>query len=162
MAKGKGARTDQPHIVNRRARHDYTIEETLEVGVRLTGSEVKSVRDGKVSLAEGYVRASESPPSLTLHNAHIAEYPPAGARQHDPTRTRALLAHKREILKLARQSAQKGVTIVPLRMYFKNGRAKLEIGVGRGKAHQDKRQDLKKREAQRDIDRALSRKMQAG
>ncbi len=149
----------QPVIENRRARHDYLIEETLECGIRLTGTEVKSVRDGQVSLAEGYVRAVEEPPSLTLLGAHIAEYAPAGAhRQHDPARPRALLAHRREIRKLAEQTRSRGVTIVPLKMYFAKGRAKLLIGVGRGRKQQDRRETLAKRQADRDIRRALSRR----
>lgn len=144
---------------NRRARHDYHIEETLECGIRLTGTEVKSVRNGQVSLAEGYVRATENPPALTLHGVHIAEYAPAGeARQHDPGRVRALLAHKREIRKLAARTRSKGVTIVPLKMYFTNGRAKLLVGVGRGKRKSDKRQDIATRETQRDMERAMGTK----
>ena len=156
MARRPHAKHDPPTILNRKARHDYLIEETLEVGVVLVGSEVKSARDGGVSLAEGYVRADENPPGLTLHGVHIREYPPAAGRQHDPTRTRRLLAHKREILRLARASRVKGVTIVPLRMYFTRGRAKLEIAIARGKRRGDKRETIEKREAQRDIDRAMS------
>lgn len=148
-----------PEIVNRRARHDYHIDDTLEVGVILQGSEVKSLRDGKVSLNEGYVRVEETRPGLFLHNVQIEEYPPAaGSGQHAPRRVRTLLAHKREALKLARATSQKGFTIVPLKLYFKNGRAKILIGVARGKASYDKREDAKKREARRDIDRAMSRK----
>ena len=146
-----------PVIENRKARHDYQIEETLECGIKLTGIEIKSIRDGQVSLAEGYVRASEQPLGLTLHGAHVNEYPPAGsARQHDPIRVRRLLAHKREIRKLATQTRAKGVTLVPLKIYFVRGKAKLLIGVGMGRKHQDKRQDMARREAQRDIDRAMS------
>lgn len=148
-----------PEIVNRRARHEYHIDDTLEVGVVLQGSEVKSLRDGKASLAEGYVRAEESPPGLYLHGVQIDEYPPAaGSGQHAPRRVRTLLAHKREAMKLARASAQKGFTIVPLRLYFKNGRAKILIGLARGKAAFDKREDARKREAKRDIDREMSRR----
>ena len=148
-----------PKIENRRARHDYFIEETLECGIKLKGTEVKSARDGQVSLAEGYVRATESPPALKLHGVHIAEYPPAGEeRQHDPGRARVLLAHRREIRKLAERTRSKGVTIVPLKMYFTNGRAKILIGVARGKRRRDKREDLVRRETQRDIDRAMKRR----
>ncbi|MCB9838871.1 MAG: SsrA-binding protein SmpB [Phycisphaeraceae bacterium] len=156
MASRKKHIANEPEIVNRKARHDYTIEETLEVGIRLAGTEVKAVRAGRISLNEAYVRAESTPPSLTLHAAHIGEYAPAGANQHPAVRQRELLAHKREIADLARLSAVKGVTIVPLKLYFKNGYAKLLIGVGRGKGRSDKREDLKKREAQRDIDRAMS------
>jgi SsrA-binding protein len=142
-----------------RARHDYVIEETLECGIKLVGTEVKSVRNGQVSLAEGYVRATENPLSLTLVAVHIAEYPPAGEhRQHEPTRSRALLASKREIKKLATRTRERGLTLVPLKMYFVNGRAKLLVGVGRGKRRADKRQDISKRDARREIDRAMSKK----
>lgn len=158
MAKPKSANPNEPVIENRKARHDYFIEETLEVGLKLRGSEVKSVRAGQVSLAEGYVKAEEEPPSLTLYGVHIAEYAPAGAAyQHNPGAARTLLAHKREIRKLAQAVRAKGATIVPLKIYFVRGRAKLLIGLGVGKQRGDKRQDIKKREAKREIDRAMSR-----
>lgn len=158
MAKGR-KKSPEPEVVNRRARHEYFIEDTLEVGVALVGSEVKSIREGKCSLAEGYVRAQLEPLRLDLHGVHIHEYPPAAGHNHIPTRSRRLLAHKREIAKLARLSAQKGVTIVPLRMYFKDGWVKLEIGTARGKSHSDKRETLKERDAQRDIHRAMSKRV---
>ncbi len=149
----------EPTIENRRARHEFFIEDTLECGIRLLGTEVKSVRDGKVSLGEGYVQATADPPALVLHGVHIAEYPPAGEhRQHDPIRPRALLAHRREIRKLAQRAQAKGYTLVPLKLYFTRGRAKLLVGVGRGKKLHDKREDLAKRQARREIDRAMSRK----
>lgn len=125
----------------------------------LIGSEVKSVRDGQASLAEGYVRAEESPLRLTLIGAHIAEYPPATAHNHKPTRPRRLLAHKREMEKLVMESAGKGVTLVPLKMYFKDGRIKLQVAVARGKRRSDKREDLRKREDERDIQRAMSKRI---
>jgi SsrA-binding protein len=156
MAKRKS--THSPTIENRKARHDYHIEDTLETGIILHGTEVKSVRDGKVSLAEGYVRVQEEPPALFLHAVNIAVYPPAGPIQHIPTRTRKLLAHKREIARLARQVAQKGVTLVPLKMYFKGGYAKLLIGIARGKGKSDKRQAIAEREVKRDLARAMSRR----
>ncbi len=155
----KTRRTHEPTIENRRARHDYFIEDTLEVGLKLTGTEVKSLRAGQVSIAEGYVRAEENPPSLMLHSAHFAEYPPAGAaRQHDPIRVRTLLAHAKEIRKLADRTRQKGTTLVPLKIYFLRGRAKLLIGIARGKRHEDKRQDMIRKEAQREMDRAMSKR----
>jgi SsrA-binding protein len=158
MAPPSGRKTREPTVENRRARHNFFIEETLECGISLTGTEVKSVRNGQVSLAEGYVRATDSPIALTLHGVHIAEYAPAGEqRQHDPHRLRALLAHRREIKKLAERTRSKGVTLVPLKMYFVNGRAKLLIGLARGKRQRDKRADLATRQAQRDIDRAMTR-----
>lgn len=156
----KRKKSQQPkRIENRRARFDYEILDTLEVGLALMGSEVKSVRDGRVSLAEGYVTASESPPALELHGVNIAIYPPAGANQHTPTRLRRLLAHKREIIRLARDSQEKGITIVPLSMYFKNGVAKLQIGLGKGRGKSDKRHAIAEREHRREIDRAMSRKI---
>lgn len=159
MAKRK-QKSNTPTIENRRARHDYFISETLEVGIVLMGSEVKSLRDGKASLAEGYVRASEDPLELTLHSVNIAEYPPAGAHQHTPTRVRTLLAHKKEIARLAKASARKGMTIVPLKLYFNDhGFAKLLIGVAEGKGREDKRQSIAKREMERDIARAMSKRM---
>lgn len=148
----------QPTIRNRRARHDYIISETLECGVRLLGTEVKAIRLGRVSLQEGYVRANESPLELNLHSVHIGEYPPAGPEQHEPVRVRRLLAHKREIARLAQETRQKGVTLIPLQMYFKNGRVKLQVGVARGKRKADKRQALAEKQARKDIDRALSRR----
>ncbi len=159
MAKSgkEKSKTNEPTIENRRARHDYFIEDTLECGIKLTGTEIKSVRAGQMSLAEGYVRATEAPLALTLHSAHIAEYPPAGeAHQHAPTRTRVLLANKREIHKLATKSREKGFTLVPLKVYFVRGRAKLLVGLGKGKGRTDKRQDIAKRETRREIDRAMS------
>ena len=159
MASRAKSRVAEPTIENRKARHRFHILETLECGLKLTGTEIKSVRDGKVSLGEGYVRAEEHPLRLTLHGVHIGEYPPAGpARQHDPIRTRILLAHRREIAKLADKTREKGTTLVPLKLYFLRGRAKLLIGLARGKRMADKRQDLAKKEAQRDIERAMSRK----
>jgi SsrA-binding protein len=152
-------RPNEPLIENRQARHDYAIEETLECGMELKGTEIKSVRAGKVSLAEGYVSAREEPVELLLHSVHIAEYPPAGkAVQHEPVRVRKLLAHKKEIRKLAVQMQQKGMTLVPLKIYFKNGRAKLLIGLGTGRKAADKRQAIAKREMQRDMDRAMHRR----
>ncbi len=143
---------------NRKARFDYHIEETLECGIVLSGSEVKSVRGSQVSLGEGYVHFDPKTNLLTLLNVNIGEYAPAGALGHRPKRARALLAHKREILRLAKKVEVKGMTIVPLKMYFKDGWAKVLIGVARGKDKADKRDTIAKREAQRDIDRALSKK----
>ncbi len=148
-----------PTIKNRKAHHDYEILETLECGIALLGSEVKSVRNGKVSLVEGYVRVQASPPALFLHSVNIAEYGPAGPVAHEPTRTRTLLAHKREIDKLLRQVDQKGVTLIPLKMYFVNGYAKLLIGLGRGRRAHDKRQAISERENRRDLERAMSKRM---
>lgn len=152
--------THEPVIENRRSRFDYAIEDTLECGMKLLGTEVKSLRDGQASLAEGWIKAVAEPPRLTLHGVHVAEYPNASsAHQHDPVRVRTLLANKREIVKLAAAAAESGVTLVPLKIYFKNGFAKLLVGIGRGKRRADKRQDLRKREAKREIDRAMSKRV---
>lgn len=153
--RGRGAAA--PTIENRRARHDYVIDETLECGIKLLGTEVKSIRAGRVSLAEGFARASEMPLELTLHGVHIAEYPPAGVRQHDPTRMRPLLAKAREIRTLARRGRERGTTLVPLKLYFVRGRVKVLLGLARGRRRADKRQKIDERQARREIDRAMSR-----
>ncbi|MDP6987361.1 MAG: SsrA-binding protein SmpB [Phycisphaerales bacterium] len=146
--------TNQPLIRNRRARHDYLITETIECGINLLGTEVKSLRRGQASLQEGYVRAELDPPRLTLYSVHIAEYPNASsAHQHDPIRPRRLLAHKREIRKLAKATSAKGVTLVPLEIHWVNGRAKLLVGLGTGKRAYDKRQALKAKAHKRDMER---------
>lgn len=154
----KSQQTDERVIENRKARYDYFIEDTLECGIVLQGSEVKAVRAGEVSLAEGYVMARAEPPDLTLINVNIGEYAPSAHLGHKPKRARMLLAHKREIVKLANQMAVKGYTLVPLKLYFKNGFAKVQVGVAKGKQAHDKRQSIGKREMQRDIDRAMSRR----
>jgi len=149
----------EPVVENRKARHDYAIAETLECGVVLVGTEVKSLRAGQASLAEGWVRAVVEPPELTLLNVNVAEYPPAGAhRQHDPIRPRRLLAHAREIVRLATECRAKGSTLIPLKIYWVKGRAKVLVGVATGKQQHDKRADIARREDRRDMDRALSRR----
>ena len=159
MAK-KSSKSNAPVIENRRARHDYSIQDTIEVGIALVGSEVKSIRAGQASLAEGWIRASERPIKLTLHGVHIAEYQNASVNhQHDPIRTRVLLAHRREIRKLAKYTQSPGRTLVPLKLYFVNGRAKLLVGFATGKQRSDKRQDLAKRTASRETDRAMKRRL---
>jgi SsrA-binding protein len=164
MAKEKAKPGDTLIADNRRARHDYEILETLECGIALQGSEVKSLRDHKVSLQEGYVVAKSNPPRLLLHSVNIAEYGPAGPAtshaQHALTRTRVLLAKRREILKLAEKMESKGMTIVPLKMYFSDrGWVKVLIGLGRGRAKHDKRDAIAKREMKREMDRATTRRM---
>jgi len=161
--KPSKSRDDEPVIENRKARFHYHIGETLEVGIILRGTEVKSVRDGKVSLAEGYVRVQHEPPRLFLHSVNIDHYAPAGPltgkKQHALARTRELLAHTREIRKLSKAVDVKGMTIVPLKLYFKNGYAKLLIGVAQGKTQSDKRQTIAKRETDREISRAVSKRL---
>jgi len=139
---------------NPRAYHDYFIEETVEAGIVLTGSEIKSVRAGRVSLREGY--ASIEGGELWLHNAHIAAYKQSGMFGHDPTRSRKLLLHRREINYFGKKAEQRGYTLLPLKMYIVGRRTKVELGLGKGKKLYDKREAIAAREAQREIDRALS------
>jgi SsrA-binding protein len=138
---------------NRKARHDYHILDTHEAGIALTGSEVKSVRAGRVSLREGYVAVRDG--ELWLVNCHIAAYDPASRENHEPRRDRKLLMHRRQIDRLARDVQDPGHTIVPLRMYFKKGWAKVEIALVRGKRQYDKRQVIAEREAERKIRRTI-------
>ncbi len=142
--------------VNRKAQYDYQIMRTLEAGLSLVGTEIKSIRDGRVSIREAYVRPDGG--EMWLVGAHVAHYPPAGSANHDPTRRRRLLLHRRQIDELGRAVDSEGVTIVPLRLYLKGGRAKLEIAVARGKKHYDKRAAIAKRDADRQIERALRRR----
>ncbi|HEY8493175.1 MAG TPA: SsrA-binding protein SmpB [Myxococcota bacterium] len=141
---------------NRRARHDYEILDTIETGIVLVGPEVKSLRQGKASLAEAYavVRGGE----LWLVNAHVSPYEQAGRENPDPRRDRKLLAHRSEIARLAGQVAERGLTLVPLALYFKNGRAKVELALARGKRRHDKRDAIREREQEREIERALRRR----
>jgi SsrA-binding protein len=139
-------------VVNRRARHDYHVEETIEAGLVLTGSEVKSLRSGKAQLKDSYGRISKG--EIWLFNAHISEYGPAAQFGHDPTRARKLLLHKREIERLIGKVKEKGLTLVPLRIYFRRGVAKVELGLGRGKKLYDKRASLRERQVKREMDRA--------
>jgi len=148
MAKDSGI-----SIVNRKAYHDYYIEESLEVGIVLKGSEIKSIREGKVSLRDAYAKPENG--ELWLFNSHIASYDAASYNTHQPTRTRKLLLHKEEIDRLTRKVAQRGLTLVPLKLYIKHGIAKVEIGVGKGKKIYDKREVIVRRETERQIDRAL-------
>ncbi len=141
---------------NRKAWHDYHIEETVEAGIALVGTEVKSLRLGRLSLRDSYAQVKDG--EAFLYNAHISAYDPADRWNHDPLRPRRLLLHKREILRLLQKAEEKGYTLVPLKMYFRRGRAKVEIGVARGKKSYDKRQDLAERDAKRDIARALRNK----
>jgi SsrA-binding protein len=154
----KQKKNDTPTIDNRRARFDYEITDTLECGIVLEGSEVKSIREGKVSLGEGYVRAQVTPPALYLHSVNISPYGPAGLLNHIPTRTRKLLAHKTQVAKMIKAVSVKGYTIVPLQMYFKNGYVKVNIGIGKGRTKGDKRKAIGDREAKRDMDRAMTRR----
>lgn len=140
---------------NRKAFHDYLIVETIEAGIVLTGSEIKSIREGRVNLRDSYARPLNG--ELWLIGAHIARYDAASYQNHDPHRDRKLLLHREQIAELASQARVKGFTIVPLKMYLKKGRAKLEIGLGRGKKQYDKREAIAKREAEREIEGNIKR-----
>jgi len=141
---------------NRKARHNYHVLDTLECGIALVGSEVKSLRGGQLSLDEAYGRVEDG--EVWLVGANIAEYAYSHALNHVPKRRRKLLLHRREVKKFAGQAYEKGLTLVPLKMYFKAGRAKVLLGICRGKQSHDKRDSLKKRDAQRDIDRAMRKR----
>jgi SsrA-binding protein len=138
---------------NRKAHHDYTIMETIEVGIVLTGSEIKSIRTGEVSMSDAYVRPDHG--ELWLYNAYIARYNAASYLGHEPTRNRKLLLHRKQIRELASQVKEKGFTLVPLRLYIKDSYAKLEIAVARGKKLYDKRDAINKRENARNLDRVM-------
>lgn len=141
-------------VSNRRARHEYALEAPVEAGLVLTGSEVKSLRAGQATLAEAFVSVGDD--GVDLVGAHIAPYTEASYTNHVPTRKRRLLLHKREIEKLRKGVEQKGFTVVPLKIYFKGGRAKLEIALGKGKKLHDKRHSIAERESKRRIQRAMS------
>jgi len=142
---------DETISINRRARHDYTIEDTLEAGIVLTGTEIKSVRARKVNIAEAYARVDKG--EMWLIGAHIAEYAQGNRNNHAPTRTRKLLLHRDQIAELTGLQAAKGLTIVPLRLYIRDGRAKLELGIARGKKTHDKRRAIAERDMRRQLER---------
>jgi SsrA-binding protein len=141
---------------NRKARHDYLIEDTLEAGIVLTGSEIKAIRAGQVNLRDSYalVRNGE----LWLVNAHISTYQQASYQNHEPRRDRKLLLHRREINRLTGKLQEKGLTLIPLQLYLKNSRVKVELGLGRGKKLYDKRETQRERADQRQIARSLGRR----
>jgi SsrA-binding protein len=141
---------------NRRARHDYTIEDTVEAGLVLTGTEVKSLRAGRATLTDGFGQITDS--EAWLHGVHIPEYTQGTWTNHEPRRTRKLLLHRREIDRLASSIHERGLTLIPLSMYFKDGKVKIELGLARGKRTYDKRQDLAKRDAAREVERELRRR----
>src|SRR6476469_2862565 len=143
------------HLIvdNRRARHDYHLLERVEAGLVLTGTEVKSLRDGRASLQQAYADVREG--EAWLVGAHISVYDQAGIQNHEPERDRKLLLHRRELDSLYGKVREKGLTLVPLRLYFKNGRVKVELALGRGKEQRDKRREIAKRESDRQIERAL-------
>ena len=142
--------------VNRKAYHDYHILETVEAGIALTGTEIKSIRAGAVNIRDAYAKPEHG--EMWLFNAHIASYQAGSYYNHDPNRPRKLLLHRRQIDELGGTVMQKGLTVVPLKLYIKNGVAKLELGVARGKRLHDKREAMARRETDRVIERAMKRK----
>ena len=146
---------DKDIAVNRRAFHDYFIDEKYEAGMALTGSEVKSMRDGRANLRDGFVRIDGS--EAWLENVHISPYAQANLLNHDPMRPRKLLLHRKEISTLIGKVRQKGYTLIPLRVYFKRNHAKVELGLARGKREYDKREAIAERDAKREIARAMRR-----
>jgi SsrA-binding protein len=145
---------DRDIAVNRRARYEFLIEETFEAGIALLGSEVKALREGKANLKDSYGRIDGD--EVWLWNAHISPYGPASQFGHEPTRTRKLLLHREEIARLTGKVKERGLTLIPLRLYFKSGRAKLELALARGKKQHDKRDSIREREVRREMDRAMS------
>ncbi|WZY00556.1 SsrA-binding protein SmpB [Bacillus sp. FSL W7-1360] len=142
---------------NKKARHDYFIEETFEAGIVLTGTEIKSIRAGKMNLKDSFarVRAGE----VFLHNAHISEYEQGNRYNHDPVRARKLLLHRKQINMLVGKIQQQGYALVPLKVYIKSGFAKVLLGVAKGKKNYDKRDTLRKKDAKREVERALKERL---
>lgn len=156
---GDRARAEQGKKIiatNRRARHEYQIEDTLEAGLVLTGTEVKSLRAGRATLSDGYGMITGG--EVWLHGVHIPEYTQGTWTNHDPRRVRKLLLHRKEIERLTSSTKERGLTLVPLSLYFKDGRAKIELALARGKRAYDKRQDIARRDAAREVDRELRRR----
>jgi SsrA-binding protein len=141
---------------NRKATHDYSLGDRFEAGIVLSGSEIKSIRAGNISIKEAYVRFHNK--EAWLENAHISAYDPASVMNHEPRRSRKLLLHRRELDRLAEDVHQRGYTIVPTKVYLTHGKAKIEIALAKGKKQYDKRRDIAERDSQREIDRALARK----
>ena len=150
---GKGGVKVKVVARNKKARHDYTIEETYEAGIVLTGTEIKSVRAGKVNLQDSYARIKDG--EVFLLNLHISPFEQGNRFNHEPTRLRKLLLHQREIERLTGKTKERGLTLIPLKLYFKNGRAKVELGLARGKKNYDKRETLKRNQAAREMDRSI-------
>ena len=149
MPKGEGRLIAQ----NKKARHDYTILDTIEAGIVLQGTEIKSIRNSRINLKDGFVRIRNG--EAYLYNVHISPYEQGNIFNHDPLRTRKLLLHKKQIARLIGESKITGMTIVPLKVYIKDGYAKVLIGLAKGKREYDKRETLKRKDQERQIDRAL-------
>lgn len=154
MAKGKG------NVVarNKKAYHDFAIEETIEAGIVLNGTEIKSIRNGKVQLREAFIQIRNN--EAWIVNMHVSPYEQGNRFNHDPTRSRKLLLHRKQISQLVGKTKQQGFAIVPIMMYLKDGFAKVLIGIGKGKKDYDKRETLKRKEAKRDMDRAIKANQQ--
>lgn len=155
MPRGEGKLVAQ----NKKARHDYHVEETFEAGIVLQGTEIKAIRAGRINLKDSFARVQNG--ELFLHNMHVSPYEQGNRYNHDPLRTRKLLLHKKEIAKLLGQTKEQGYSIVPLKLYLKNGFAKVLIGLAKGKKNYDKRQDLKQKDAKREIERAFRDRQKA-
>jgi SsrA-binding protein len=153
MANKQPTSDEKLVCVNRQARHNYFIDETYEAGLVLLGSEVKSLRDGKANLVDSYAQIRRG--EAFLINAHISPYAGANQFNHEPTRTRKLLLHAREIERLTGKTKERGLTLIPLKLYFKDGRAKVELGLARGKKLYDKRDTLRRKVAEREVERSL-------
>lgn len=141
---------------NRRARFDYTVEDKVEAGLMLVGSEVKSLREGTANLSDAYALPKGS--DLYLHNAHIGPWKPASQFGHEPLRPRKLLLHRNEIDRWSAKVRERGYSIIPLMLYFRGGKAKVELGLCKGKTHEDRRHTIKERETKREMDRAVRRR----
>lgn len=150
---GKNSEEQRPLAQNKKARHDYNILETVEAGIVLTGTEIKSVREGRVTLKDGFAQIKND--EAWLENVHISEYTAGNRFNHDPLRRRKLLLHKKQIVQLGQKTSAKGVTLVPLKVYLKNGFAKVLIGVATGKHEYDKRETIKRRDQEREIQRTF-------
>jgi SsrA-binding protein len=155
MARERGIK---PVASNRKAYHDYFIEETVEAGIALVGTEVKSLRGGRITLRDSYAELRNG--ELFLVGVHISPYEQGNVWNHDPMRVRKLLLHRREIERLEARVNERGYSVVPTKVYFKDGRAKVELGLARGKKLYDKRADIAKRDAQRDVERSLKERAQ--
>ena len=154
MAKGKKRKVAPGDVAtNRYASYRYNLTDRVECGVVLAGTEVKSLRSGTAQIKDGYAQVRDG--ELWLHNVHIPPYPPAARENHEPERDRKLLAHRNEIERLVGRVHERGLTLVPTRIYFRDGRAKLEIALARGKDQYDKREAIRERESKRDMQRAL-------
>lgn len=158
MAKKEAG--EKPICQNKRARMNYFIDETFEAGIALVGTEVKALRDGRANLKDSHAAVKDE--EVFLYDLHISPYSHGNRENHEPLRVRKLLLHKREIRRLYGKSQERGLALIPLRMYFKNGKVKVEIGVGRGKKLYDKREDIKLKEDRRAMDRGMRARNREG